>query len=157
MNARRIEVIAALACILLTLFGLLAALVTPSSSESSEAIAVSSDNGTSPPPEIIVIEGTSSWTDDVEPITVAYVIVIVGTGVLVGILGIAHGRLLRTNISPVIWVGAALMAGLALIGALSIGLFFLPAVIAAFVTAGASGAYAAQRRSSPDSTFVPRS
>jgi hypothetical protein len=129
MNARHIQIAAATLCLLLTLLGLGIAGFAPASSESSESIVVSYPPGVTPSEvdEPIIAENTTSITDDIEPVAVAYLVVMLLLGVTVPTLTLLHGRWPATASDVPFWITAMIMLGLVLIAGLSIGLFFLPA------------------------------
>ena len=64
-----------------------------------------------------------------------YIILMIALSLAVVALAFAHGRLSAMGAVAPLWVAAAAMLFLALIAGFSIGLFFLPAGLAAIVAA----------------------
>jgi hypothetical protein len=148
MNARIVEIVAAVLCLLLTLIGLGIASFAAAETHTSEAVVVSyTDDATHDDiPEPVVTEETTSFLDDVEPVALIYLIVMLLLGVTVLTLTLLHGRWPATASDVPFWITAMIMLGLVLIAGFSIGLFFLPATLAAIITAIAGTLHARRLR-----------
>ena len=142
---RRIELIAAAACAALGVSGALYALFGPTISVSTET-AVASDTtpgaGSAPPETVTITTDQRSMFDDgVEPGAWVVLAVMVGLSALVAVLAFVHGRSPATRRSTPLWGAAAALVSLAFITGFSVGLFLMPAALAAIVAAIAASMY----------------
>jgi hypothetical protein len=147
MTARRIELIAAAACVALAILGAAYALFGPTVSVSTQS-SVAAQSGDPPVPATVVVteEHRSMYDDGVEPAAALYLALMLVLAACVAALAFAHGRSCVTRSAMPAWAAAATLTVLALLAGFSIGLFFLPAGLAAIVAAAAASRYAAQLR-----------
>jgi hypothetical protein len=148
MTARRIELIAAAACVALAILGTAYALFGPTVSVSTQSSVAAQPAGDPPVPETVVVteEDRSMYDDGVEPAAALYLALMLVLAAGVAALAFAHGRSWVTRSATPLWAAAASTTLLALLAGFSIGLFFLPVALAAIVAAAAASRYAAQLR-----------
>lgn len=143
--ARRVSLVVAAA--ILSTVASLALMFTPSSTVSSESVVVSSETGAQP---VTHHEVRSRTLPEVEGPSVIPVLMIPIAVSLFPLL------LLRTRVGAVaLWVAVALLWVLCLLGAMSIGMFYLPAAVAMLLAALSQPKRAPRPASTARARFTP--
>jgi len=140
MMARRVELAAASACLVLAMLGTGITLFAPTSTVTTETSIVASPPGAPDEPTGAPQVTTAHRTmldDGIEPAAAAYI----GIMALLGFAVATRAMLRPSGIcsgAAFGWAPAAAMLALALIAGFSIGLFFLPAALAGCAAATAA-------------------
>jgi hypothetical protein len=150
MTACRAELIAAALCVMLGVLAAAYALFRPTITVAIErATADERFTGIDAiPPDTVIITNTrrSMFEGGVEPSAAVYLALMTALPAGIAALAFAHGRWPATRSAAPLWGAAVALTLLSLIAGFSIGPFFLPAALAAVVSAAAASRYAAQLR-----------
>jgi len=145
ITPRRIELTAAVACAALGVVAALYALFGPTIRVSTEsAIAGDPAQGLDAvPPDSVAItnQHRSMFEDGVEPGAAVALGVMAALCLLVVLLATMHGRSPATRRSTPIWAAAVALVFFTFVTGFSVGLFFLPAALAAILAALAASRY----------------
>jgi hypothetical protein len=150
-GARRVEVGAAVACLVLAVLAALFTLFGPTITVSTQSsTSVSAGAGEDAPDQVVsTTEHWSLYDDGIEPAAGVYIGLMLALAVGIAVLAAAHGRAHVTRAAAPLWAVAGAMLALALIAGFSIGLFFFPAALAAIIAAVAGTMSSRQLRRSP--------
>ena len=150
---RRIELASAAACVALAGLASLYVIFGPTIT-SSTATSVSVEDparGEASPPEPVVVtsEHRSLYEDGIETAVVVYIGLMMALAAGVLVLATLRGRFPATRSSAPSWIAASFMLFFALLAALSIGLFFMPAALVALFSAAATSRDSERLRVAP--------